>query len=201
MHAAAIDTRVERGCLRSGVCVFAGSRSRVNDPGHHFRSDRSTLAREGTGERLIGPATYLRSVNSANKPHFERAHADEIICLDQIGGNLVVASALNHGTSRLVSELLTFDAGSEFYRYDGHLSDEVVGKEFGELVELLAKRRMLLLAVETDDSQSLRAQLHDDMIHSIEDQQRVIVVNPQNKYRLQQGDALFVISESAPRQI
>jgi len=78
--------------------------------------------------------TCVQLLNSANRMHLERAHADEIICLDQLGGNLVVASALNHGISRIVAELLTFNIGSEFYRYDGHISDALVGKEFAEAV-------------------------------------------------------------------
>jgi len=53
--------------------------------------------------------TCVQIRNSDNRTHLEHAHADEIICLDQTGGNIAVASALNHGVSRLLCELLTFD--------------------------------------------------------------------------------------------
>ena len=140
----------------------------------------------------------VQVANSANRIHFERAHADEIICLDQIGGNLVVSSALNHGTSRIVSELLTFNSGSEFYRYEELLSDELVGKEFCDAVQVLARKRIILLGVETDDSGALRQKLSGDIVAASEPEDRIVVVNPQNEYTIRQGDALFVIAESAP---
>lgn len=35
-----------------------------------------------------------------------------------MGGDLVVASALNQGISQIIDELLSFNQGSEFYRYN-----------------------------------------------------------------------------------
>jgi len=145
--------------------------------------------------------TCVQLLNSANRMHLERAHADEIICLDQIGGNLVVASALNHGLSHIVAELLTFNVGSEFYRYDGHISDALVKKEFAEAVQILAERRMILLAVETNDSEDLRQQLSADILYKSQEEERVMVVNPQSRYKIRQGDALFVIAESEPLEL
>jgi len=145
--------------------------------------------------------TCVQLLNSANRTHLERAHADEIICLDQLGGNLVVASALNHGVSRIVAELLTFDIGSEFYRYDGHISDALVGREFTEAVQVLAQRRMILLAVEMDYSEELRLQLTADILYELPEEERVMVVNPQSRYKIRQGDALFVIAESEPAEL
>jgi voltage-gated potassium channel len=145
--------------------------------------------------------TCVQLLNSANRMHLERAHADEIICLDQIGGNLVVASALNHGISHVVAELLTFNVGSEFYRYDGHISDATLGREFAEVVQVLAQRRMILLAVETNDSEDLRRQLSTDILYKSREEERVMVVNPQSQYKIRQGDALFVIAESEPTEL
>ena len=145
--------------------------------------------------------TCVQLLNSANSMHLERAHADEIICLDQLGGNLVVASALNHGLSHVVSELLRFDSGSEFYRYDGHISDAMVGREFAEAVQVLAQRRMILLAVETNDSEELRRQLSADILYKSPEEERVTVVNPLSQYKIRQGDALFVIAESKPNEL
>jgi len=145
--------------------------------------------------------TCVQLLNSANRMHLERAHADEIICLDQIGGNLVVASALNHGVSHIVGELLTFDTGSEFYRYDGQISDALVGKEFAEVVQVLAQQRVILMAVETDLSEGLRQQLSADVLYEVPEEKRVMVVNPQSQYRIRQGDALFIIAESEPDKL
>jgi len=145
--------------------------------------------------------TCVQIMNSANRAHLERAHADEIICLDQIGGSLVVASALNHGVSCIVAELLSFNTGSEFYRYDLPLSNRLVGKEFTEAVQVLAQQRLILVAVETDYSEELLKQLSADVVYKLPEKNRAMVVNPQSRYRVRQGDALFVIAESEPTQL
>jgi voltage-gated potassium channel len=145
--------------------------------------------------------TCVQIVNSTNRMHLERAHADEIICLDQVGGSLAVASALNHGVSRIVSELLNFNLGSEFYRYDRRISDGLVGKEFGQAVQLLAQKRIILLAVETDYSKERREQMSIDEVYELPEENRMMVVNPQSEYTIRQGDALFVIAESEPHKL
>jgi voltage-gated potassium channel len=145
--------------------------------------------------------TCAQIVNSANRMHLERAHADEIICLDQVGGSLAVASALNHGVSHIVSELLSFNIGSEFYRYDRTISDKLVGKEFAEAVQLLAPKHIILLAIETDYSEELLKQMSADVVYKLPEEERVMVVNPQSDYAIRQGDALFVIAESEPHKL
>ncbi len=174
-------------------------------------SDTSKPANEADAEALMivlaveslnrDIHSTVQILNSDNRVHFERAHADEIICLDQIGGNFLVASATNHGVSRVVSELLTFGPGSEFYRYDSGLSEQLVGKEFSQAVQELSERRMILLGFETEDTEEARRMLPDDVVHSVADGRRLIVVNPQGAYRLRQGDALFVIAESEPAEL
>jgi len=145
--------------------------------------------------------TCVQIVNSANRMHLERAHADEIICLDQVGGSLAVASALNHGVSRIVSELLNFNLGSEFYRYDRPISNKLVGKEFSEAVQVLAQKRILLVAVETDYSKELLQQMDADVVYNLPEEDRIMMVNPQSDYSIRQGDALFVIAESEPHKL
>jgi voltage-gated potassium channel len=145
--------------------------------------------------------TCVQLMNSANRMHLEHAHADEIICLDQMGGSLVVASALNHGVSRVVAGLLTFDKGSEFYRYDRHLSEAMVGKEFSQALQLLAQKQIILLAVETDYTKELQQQLGNDIICTLPEEDRAMILNPQSRYQIRQGDALFLVAESEPTKL
>jgi len=145
--------------------------------------------------------TSVQILNSVNRVHVERAHADEIICLDQLGGDLVVAAAMNHGVSRVVSQLLTFNSGSEIYRYDRAIPWTLLGKEFAEVAHILAGRRILLLGVETEDSEQLRQNLPGDVFQSTDAGNRVIVVNPQSAYKVRQGDALFLVAESEPAEL
>ena len=175
-------------------------------------SDLTKTANEADAEALmivLAVETLNRSIqtcvqilNAANRVHLERAHADEIICLDQMGGNLVVASATNHGISHVVRELLTFNSGSEFYRLDAPVSPDLVGKEFSEAVAFLAQRRMLLVGFETQASEEEAQQLFGhDVVQVSGDSDRVVVVNPQRQYRIRESDALFVIAESKPEDL
>jgi len=145
--------------------------------------------------------TSVQIINSSNRRHMERAHADEIISLDQVGGNLVTASAINHGISRVVTELLTFNSGSEFYRCDGEFSDRIVNKEFAEIVQTLSKERIIVVGFETDNTEEIRSSLPSDVCHVAGNGKRLIVVNPQNPYKVRQGDALFLIAESEPGEL
>lgn len=148
--------------------------------------------------------TCVQIRNSANRAHLENANADEIICLDQTGGNIAVASALNHGVSRVLCELLTFDKGSEFYRYDKPLSKTLVGKEFTEAVGELAKKHIILLGIETDYSEELKQQMSTDVLIELpgdKEPKRVMFINPHSKYEIRQDDALFVVAESEPTRL
>jgi voltage-gated potassium channel len=142
--------------------------------------------------------TCVQIMNSANLLHLKHAHANEIICLDQMGGSLAVASALHHGVSEVISELLTFNIGSEIYRYDNPLSDELVGKEFATVLQNLAEKRMILLAVETEYSAELKELEKADALHKLQEKDRVVIINPQSNYTIRQGDALFIAAESEP---
>lgn len=142
--------------------------------------------------------TCVQIMNSTNALHLKHANADEIICLDQMGGSLAVASALNHGVSLIISELLTFNKGSEIYRYDGPLSNALVGKEYSEVAKYVAEKHMTLLAIEIDDNGDMKDIESEDIIHRLPGAQRAIIVNPQNIYQIRKNDALFIASESKP---
>lgn len=147
--------------------------------------------------------TCVQILNSNNRIHFERANVDEVICLDHLGGNLAVASALNHGVSYLISELLTFNSGSELYRYSSELPGTLIGKTFSEAVSILAKQHILPLGLEIQNSDHLRSVLAGDVLHPVKegDGDKVIVVNPQGDYALQAGDVIFLIAESEPHRL
>jgi voltage-gated potassium channel len=141
--------------------------------------------------------TCVQILNSANARHFERAGVDEMICLDQIGGNLAVAAAVNPGVSALVSELLTFNFGSEFYRVEGSPVISLVGKSYVEVVKTLAEKHVIVLGVETETSVELCEAMRDEVIHRASaGGRRMMMVNPRTEYRMQKGDTLFCAARS-----
>lgn len=144
--------------------------------------------------------TIVQLLSSENRVHLENANADEIICLDQVGGKLAVSSALNHGLSTIINELLTFDKGSEFYRYHREMPDQYVGRTFWEVAKQLIDRKMILIAVETEKDICVTRDCSNDWVHSV-GHNRAMVINPQSDYRFRKGDSLFVISEQEPTEL
>jgi len=138
--------------------------------------------------------TCVQLLFSENIIHLENAKVDEIICLDQVGGNLIVSSALNHGISKVMNELLTFDKGSEIYRYERKVSDEFTDKSFREVGKKLLEKNMILIAIETKKDDYVIEACSNDWIHSYGEDE-VLIINPQNKYKLRENDSLFIISE------
>jgi voltage-gated potassium channel len=143
----------------------------------------------------------VQIMNSANCSLLKHAHVDEVICLDQLGGSLAVFSALNHGLSTIISELLTFDKGSEIYRYNYPLSDEMVGREYISVAQSLAERHMVLLAVETDYTDDLKQMERLDVLHKVPEEDRVVIINPRSDYKIRKSDTLFLIAESEPSEL
>jgi hypothetical protein len=74
---------------------------------------------------------------------------------------------LNQGVSSLVSELLTFNSGSEFYRSAGSTVHRVVGMSFADASRTLMEEKTILLGVETDDSPGLRQRRESDVLHAV----------------------------------
>jgi voltage-gated potassium channel len=144
--------------------------------------------------------TCVQLLSSENRIHLENANADEIICLDQVGGKLLVASALNHGVSNIIKELLTFNQGSELYRYHRKISATYIGKTLGEVGKELLDKKMILVAVETKNDDYITKEFSNDWIHST-GKDRVMMINPQGDYKLRENDSLFIISETEPTEL
>jgi voltage-gated potassium channel len=141
--------------------------------------------------------TCVQLLSSENREHLENANADEIICLDQVGGNLAVTSALNHGLSEIIKELLTFDLGSEFYRFKRKIPEKYIGKSFTDVSKELIDKKMILIAVETQKDEDLLEKCSNDWIHS-STKSRAMLINPQGDYNIRENDSLFIISEKEP---
>jgi voltage-gated potassium channel len=115
-----------------------------------------------------------------NKKHLTHAHVDEVVCISELTDNLLAQSALNHGLTSLISQLLRFGEGSEIYKV--RLPDDVQGKTLMEAVHfLLDAHGALLVGLEVGDGGD----------------RRVITVTG-NGTLVSSGDCGFVVAESQP---
>ncbi len=81
----------------------------------------------------LAPQVYsiVELVREENARHCERAQADEIIVTDEFGSRLIASAALDHGISRVVSELLSARFGNDLQRVP--VPAHLAGKGFLEV--------------------------------------------------------------------
>ncbi len=149
--------------------------------------------------------TCVQLLNSEYKKHLEHAQVDEYICLDRMSGNLMVASALNHGLSWILNELLEFTSGSEFYKKS--VPKGFVNMGFRKAAKILHDEDMTLIAVET----KIEVPKMDEFGNAILDKdgkpemkmKENWIINPQKKdypedYILKQNDKIYIIAVNEP---
>ncbi len=94
--------------------------------------------------------TCVEVLEPKNRQHFARANVDEMFVKGELGAHLLARATLCKGLSAIVSELLRWDEGNEFYKID--LKDyypSMVGKTFDEALDYLRRNfNVILLGVE-----------------------------------------------------
>ncbi|MDQ3939900.1 MAG: NAD-binding protein [Actinomycetota bacterium] len=79
--------------------------------------------------------TCVEVIKSENRQHFQRTKADELVVSAELTGALLASSAVTHGLSHVISDLLTHPQGNEFYQVDA--PQEIIGKSFFEAMQHL----------------------------------------------------------------
>lgn len=121
--------------------------------------------------------TCVEVVRSANRQHFDRAKADEMVVSAEMTGALLASSAKTHGLSRVVADLLTHPEGMEFYRVP--VPRSLVGSTVADAMEGLKIR-------------------HDVLFVGIFPKDDKAVINPPSQRTLTLDDGLLVIATSPP---
>ncbi|MEA2013333.1 MAG: ion transporter [Verrucomicrobiota bacterium] len=118
--------------------------------------------------------------DSANKIHFQNIKVEEIICIEDLGAGISVGSAVNHGLSAFVDELLSFNEGCEFYRID--IPNDLINKSFLEASKSFLNKNIILVGIRRHNKKN----------------EPKLYINPQKNFLLEKDDNLFVIAESKP---
>lgn len=167
------DVLERAGILRARCAIIMADPTSEDYNAEDSRNILVTLAIESMNRDVY---TCVQILNPANKKHVERANADEIICTNDIATKVVVQSALNHGMSNLLSELLSQGEGSEIYRV--RLAPRFTGRTYVDFqCDITRQHRFTLLALVRDDK---------------------IISNPEEEVTLQAGDEAFVMAPDHP---
>ena len=118
--------------------------------------------------------SIVELVDKANVMHCRRAHADEIIVGSELSSRLIASAAVDHGISRVVSELLSTQYGNELFSIP--LPENLVGNTFLDVFTMMKRERQsIVLGV-------LKANNGEH------------VSNPPADYVFEENDKLIVIS-------
>lgn len=117
--------------------------------------------------------TCVEVIRSENRVHFERAKADEIVVSAEMTGALLASSAVTHGLSRVVADLITHPEGHEFYAVE--LPLDLEGKRFEEVIREMKSR-------------------HDCVVIAVSSYGGRYQLNPPGELTLNRADRLLVVA-------
>lgn len=120
--------------------------------------------------------TCIELVDPHNVTHGQLASANEIIVSGALTSNLLLRAALDHGVTRVVSELLSTE-GHEIYLTT--VPQQTVGRPFIEALQQMKHD-------------------HNALIVAVQNGNGRIQANPESSYQLQRDDHLYVIAEHRP---
>ncbi|MFQ5738013.1 MAG: potassium channel family protein [Acidobacteriota bacterium] len=119
--------------------------------------------------------TIVELMDGANAKHCERAHADEIIVASEFSSRLISRSALDHGISRIISELLSSRVGTDLYKVA--VPAGLAGRPFLEvLTEVKRRKNATVLALQKGPAGAL-------------------IPNPPVDAKVEETDFLIIIAE------
>lgn len=119
--------------------------------------------------------TLVEVVREENARHCRRAHADEIIVVNQFSSRLIASAAVDHGISKVMSELLSATYGNDLRRVP--VPPALAGCSFLEVfTEMKRSNSSIVLAVQSDG---------------------IVATNPALDSRVEPADHLIVIAPGA----
>ena len=131
----------------------------------------STLTVESINQNIY---TIVELINEKNIATCKRARADEIIVTSKLSSNLISSAAINHGISKVISDIVTYEYGSQLFK------KAVPESEVGNLfIDIFMKMKK--------DSQST-------IIAIQKGNEGEIISNPSPEYQLGADDYLIFIA-------
>ena len=130
--------------------------------------------------RKLNPKVYIcvEISDSRNMQHGKLAGADEIIVIGELSGNLLVQAALDHGITKIITELVSNRYGSELYKVKP--PENLIGMKFIDVLTFIKeKHNAIIVAIESGEDNKLAA-------------------NPPMEYTIKLGDYLILIAQARP---
>ncbi len=152
----------------------------------HPRTDQDRDARTVLAALTIeklSPEIYTcaQLLDRRNDVQLKLAGVDDVIVTEEVASHLIATSTRNQGSVEALAELLTVQSGNQIY--DIPVPTDWVGKQYWALAQHLKQQSdALLLAIE-----------------SIQNGERITLVNPATSLVLSTDDRLVIIARQAPK--
>ncbi|QTA80242.1 Potassium channel domain-containing protein [Desulfonema limicola] len=169
------EDTLKKACIETARVVIVLSDDKLDAYARDAKTILNTLTIES-----INPDVYtcVELMDEKNAAHCRRAKADEIIVAGELSTNLLVQAALNHGITRMISELVSNRFGEDLYKVD--VPSRFSGQTFFEVMCDL-KENHGILCIGIEDLTGNR-----------------FLANPDKKYILNKDDRLIVIASKRP---
>ena len=167
------EESLQRANLAQAATVVILGDNRLDENARDAKVVLSTLTVESLNPNVY---TIVELVNEANVRHCERARADEIIVGNEFSSRLLARAALDHGISKVLSELLSSRYGNELYKIP--VPADLVGRSFLEVfTEMKRTRQATVLGVQKGGNGR-------------------VLSNPPADYQIAAADNLIIIADS-----
>lgn len=169
------DDTLKKSALENAQAVIVLSDDRLDA----YARDAKTILNTLTIKNVCpGVYTCVELMNQKNLQHCRMAKADEIIIVGELSTNLLVQAALDHGITRMISELVSNRYGKELYKID--VPSEFINQNFFKVMCGLKKK-------------------YDILCLGIEDREgKNFIANPDSSQKLGKNDQLIIIAAKRP---
>ena len=177
VRGAVSEENLKRACIEKAVTVVIVGDRRLDYTARDAKVVLSTLTVETLNADVY---SIVELANEDNVRHCERAHADEIIVGAEFSSRLISSAALDHGITKVISEILSAQYGNDLITVPVPAS--LAGHPFLELFsEMKRGHGMIVLAIQRHGSNE-------------------VVTNPATDALVRADDRLVVISSRPDRQ-
>ena len=122
--------------------------------------------------------TIVEIADESNVRHCQRANADEIIVTSELSASLLARAALNHGITKVVTEILSSGEGHEMYKLP--ILPAMSGRLFLDVfTEVKEKHQSIIMAVQNGEMGP-------------------VIINPPTDYKFKRDDHLIIVAENIP---
>lgn len=169
------DETLKQANLAQASTVIILGDDHLDDTARDAKVVLSTLTVESLNPNAY---TIVELVDQAHVITCQRARANEIIVSSDLSSKLISQAALNHGITKVVSEMLSFQVGQQLYKIP--MPKSRVGCSFVEVLTYMKHTyQSLVVAVQKGTEGE-------------------VVSNPPADYPLEAGDYLIVLAQDHP---